>query len=133
MKCPKCGADMQWDGAVCTSLPPKYMHKCILCGHVEYLDSPDVTVEEEPMSPFDYDDIKEKQKKFIDTITLDEEGAVQECAKMSREVMYEAFRAKAAIAAMQSLVTLFEAYDPKSAARKAVEYANALIEELKKQ
>lgn len=45
---------------------------------------------------------------------------------------WEEVRVNAAIAAMQSLVTLFNAYDTKTAAKKAVMYADDLVLELKK-
>lgn len=39
-KCSKCGnGEMNWDGMVLTSNPPKYAHKCNKCGNVEYRDN----------------------------------------------------------------------------------------------
>ena len=44
---------------------------------------------------------------------------------------WEEVRVNAAIAAMQTLVGLFNAYDHNSAARAAVKYADALVNELR--
>lgn len=44
---------------------------------------------------------------------------------------WEEVRVNAAIAAMQTLVGLFNAYDHNTAAKKAVDYADALVKELR--
>ena len=44
---------------------------------------------------------------------------------------WEEVRVNAAIAAMQTLVGLYNAYDHNTAARKAVKYADALVKELR--
>ena len=48
-----------------------------------------------------------------------------------QEMNWEKVRVNAAIAAMQTLVGLFNAYDHNSAARMSVKYADALVNELR--
>lgn len=49
-KCPVCGETMVWDGLVRTSIPPKYMHQCPKCNHIEYLMTydPEANLNKEP-------------------------------------------------------------------------------------
>jgi len=48
-----------------------------------------------------------------------------------QEMNWEEVRVNAAIAAMQTLVGLFNAYDHNTAAKRAVNYADALVKELR--
>lgn len=105
-KCSKCGAKMIADRSrVFTSYPPQYLFKCPSCGNTEYgLCSEDDTDEEN------------EDKETID----------DNCTN------WYAIRNWAAMFAMNGLIASGNYRMEDVVAKRSVEYANALITELKK-
>ena len=123
-----------------TSDPLQYDYTCPKCGTKKIGTlTEDEDVEEEPGSKvFDYDKILKEQMGIVESIKLDEQGAAVEYAKLSRDAMYESFRAKAAIQILAGLVVDWRknfnkpAYEYKEQlAYESIALANALIDKLK--
>ena len=108
MKCPQCGVEMvRTPDKILTSEPPMYELKCPKCGAIKY--------------------------KFVDEIDTPGFEGVHGSLIELPDPWFE-FRCQAASRFMSAAYAHYGAFsNPRNIAKKSIEYADILIEELEKQ
>lgn len=120
MRCRKCGSLVVHKNLL--TEPSTIKFECLNCGEISKDD----------VLPDDYSSIIDEQMNIFDNTFM---PSILKYSKATQKVFEETLRAKAAIAAMQGVMNFFGSidYNKETIAKLAVEQADALIEELKKE